>query len=98
VAAVGALFLLWAPVLPRWTRGVSEISLRFVEGAKAEEWPRSVRWGAAEEPVEVVRSWLDEREGVRRRCYRLRLQDGTELDVSSVQPDGDWRIDRERED
>ncbi len=57
-----------------------------------------MRWGGAEEPVEVVRSWLDEREGVRRRCFRLRLQDGTELDVSSVQPDGDWRIDRERED
>ncbi|MGZ4148742.1 MAG: MFS transporter [Actinomycetota bacterium] len=98
VATVGVAFLLWAPVLPRWTRGVPEIRLRFVEGAKAEEWPRSVQWGAAEEPVEVVRSWLDEREGVRRRCFRLRLQDGTELDVSAVQPDGPWRIDRERED
>jgi MFS family permease len=98
VAAVGIAFLLWAPVLPRWLRGVPEIRLRFVEGARAEEWPRSIAWGAAEEPVQVRRSWLEERGGVRRRCFRLELADGTVLDVSSVEPDGPWRIDRERED
>lgn len=98
VAVVGAAFLLWAPVLPRWLRGVPEFRLRFVEGARAEEWPRAIAWGAAEEPVEVRRSWLEEREGVRRRCFRLELADGTVLDVSRVEPDGQWRIDRERED
>lgn len=98
VAVVGVVFLLWAPVLPRWIGGVSDIRLRFVEGARAEEWPRAIVWGAAEEPVEVRRAWLDEREGVRRRCFRLELADGTVLDVSAEEPDGRWRIDRERED
>ncbi|MGZ8620023.1 MAG: MFS transporter, partial [Actinomycetota bacterium] len=98
VAAVGIAFLLWAPVLPRWLRGVPEFRLRFAEGARAEEWPRAIAWGAAEEPVEVRRSWLEERDGVRRRCFRLELADGTVLDVSQVEPDGQWRIDRERED
>lgn len=98
VAAVGIAFLLWAPVLPRWLRGVHEFRLRFVEGARAEEWPRAIAWGAAEEPVEVLRSWLEERDGVRRRCFRLELADGTILDVSRTEPDGEWRIDRERED
>jgi hypothetical protein len=98
VAAVGIAFLLWAPVLPRWLHGVPEFRLRFVEGARAEEWPRAIAWGAAEEPVEVLRSWLEERDGVRRRCFRLELADGTVLDVSREEPDGDWRIDRERED
>jgi predicted MFS family arabinose efflux permease len=98
VAMVGLAFLLWAPVLPRWIRGVPEFRLRFVEGARGEEWPRAIAWGATEERVEVRRSWLEERGGVRRRCFRLELADGTVLDVSSVEPDGEWRIDRERED
>ena len=44
-ALIGIVFLLWAPVLPRWIRGVPEIRLRFHEGARAEEWPRAVRLG-----------------------------------------------------
>ena len=46
-------------------------------------------------PVEVVRSSLDERAGVRVRRYRLALADGTVLDVGRDEPDGDWRIERE---
>ncbi len=98
VILIGMVFLVWAPVLPRWVGGVPDIRLLFAEGGRAEEWPRALRWGAAEEPVEVVRSWLEERGGERRRCFRLSLQDGTILDVSRIEPDGNWTIDRERED
>jgi MFS family permease len=94
-ALVGVAFLLWVPVLPRWLARAPEIRLRFVEGARAEEWPRGVVWGGVEEPVEVVRSSLEERDGMRVRGFRLSLADGTVLDVSREEPDGDWRIDRE---
>jgi hypothetical protein len=97
VALVGVVFLLWTPVLPRWIGRTPEIVIRFSEGAKAEEWPRALAWGGVEEPVEVVRSWNEEREGVRMRRFRLSLQDGSLLDVSRVEPDGTWRIDREAE-
>ncbi|HVF08249.1 MAG TPA: hypothetical protein VNC60_06705, partial [Actinomycetota bacterium] len=94
-ALVGIAFLLWVPVLPRWLARAPEIRLRFTEGAGAEEWPRTVVWGGVEEPVDVVRSALDERDGVQTRRFRLALADGTVLDVSRDEPDGDWRIDRE---
>jgi predicted MFS family arabinose efflux permease len=98
VALVGIVFLAWAPVLPRWVGGVPDIRLVFADGGRAEESPRALRWGASEEPVEVVRGWLEERDGLRRRCFRLALLDGTVLDVSRLEPDGNWSIDRERED
>ena len=95
VALVGTAFLAWSPVLPRWIARSPEIVLRFYEGARAEEWPRAVRWGGVEETVEVDRSWLEEADGERRRCFRLTLQDGTVLQVSRLEPDGAWRLDRE---
>ncbi|MGZ8630406.1 MAG: MFS transporter [Actinomycetota bacterium] len=94
-ALIGVVFLLWVPVLPRWLAHAPEIRLRFAEGARAEEWPRTVVWGGVEEPVEVVRSSLDEHDGVRTRRFRLTLADGTVIDVSRDEPDGQWRIDRE---
>jgi MFS family permease len=97
VATVGVLFLLWAPVLPRWIGGVPVIRPIFVEGARAEEWPRAIRWGAAEEPVTVLRSWIDERGDGRFRCFRIRLDDGSILDIGSREPDGPWTVDRERD-
>jgi predicted MFS family arabinose efflux permease len=97
VATVGIVFLLWAPVLPRWIGRTPEIVIRFSEGARAEEWPRAVVWGGVEEPVEVIRSWNEQRNGVSMRRFRLALQDGAILDVSRVEPDGSWRIDREAE-
>jgi hypothetical protein len=81
-----------------WIGRVPEITLRFVSGAKAEEWPRSIEWGGVQEPVEVVRSGLVEREGTRFRAFRLALEDGSTLDVERAEPDGDWRIVREAED
>ena len=95
-AIVGVAFVCWTPALPRWIEKVPEIRLRFVEGARAQEWPRAVLWGGVEEQVEVERSWLDERDEVRRRRFRLRLQDGTRLDVSQLEPEGPWRLDEER--
>lgn len=95
VALIGAAFLLWAPVLPRWVARTPELSIRFYEGGRAEEWPRSVRWGGVEERVEVQRSWREERDGERRTCYRLALQDGTVIEVSRLEPSGAWRLDRE---
>ncbi len=98
VAVIALAFLLYAPVLPRWIGRAPEIRLRFYEGGRAEEWPRAVVWGGVEEPVEVRRTWLDERDGIRRRRFSLLLQDGTVLDVSRPDPGDRWSIDRERED
>jgi predicted MFS family arabinose efflux permease len=98
LATIGIVFLLWTPVLPRWIGRTPALVIRFHEGGKAEEWPRAVVWGEVEEPVDVVRSWREERDGVRLVGFRLALQDGSLLDVVRADPDGEWRIDREAED
>jgi MFS family permease len=95
VAIVGFVFLLWAPVLPRWIGRIPEVSLRFYAGARAEEEPRAIVWGGVEEAVEVERRSLEETDGIRRMRYRLRMQDGTTVDVSRVEPGGDWELERE---
>jgi predicted MFS family arabinose efflux permease len=95
VAVVGLVFLLWSPVLPRWIGHVPELTLRFYEGARAEEEPRAIVWGGVEESVEIERRSLEETDGVRRTRYRLRMQDGTVLDVAKVEPDGAWMLERE---
>ena len=95
VAIVGVLFILWSPVLPRWIGRIPELSLRFYEGARAEEEPRAVVWGGVEETVEVERRSLEETDGVRRTRYRLRMLDGTTIEVSKVEPDGVWTLERE---
>ena len=95
VAIVGLLFVLWSPVLPRWIGRIPELTLRFYEGARAEEEPRAVVWGGVEESVRVERRALEETDGVRRTRYRLRLQDGTVMDVAKVEPDGAWTLERE---
>jgi hypothetical protein len=94
---VGAAFLLWAPVVGRWFGKEPEILIRFIAGGRADETPRSILWGGAEEPVELVRTWREERDGQRRLAFRLALPDGTHLDVSRPEPDGPWRLDREDE-
>jgi len=96
VALIGVVFLLWSPVLPRWIGRSPEILIRFTEGGKAEEWPRSIEWGGVEETVEVVRSWLEERDGIRRTCFRLALRDGTVIDVSKPVDGTAWHVERER--
>jgi len=95
VAIVGVVFVLWAPVLPRWIGRTPELRLRFYEGGRAEEDPRAVVWGGVEEDVEVERRWLDERDGERRMRYRLAMRDGTVIEVSRGDADTGWRLDRE---
>jgi MFS family permease len=97
VAFVGVVFILWSPVLPRWIGRVPELTLRFYEGSRAEEDPRSVVWGGVEETVEVEQRSLEETGGVRRTRYRLRMLDGTTIDVSKVEPDGAWTLEREHD-
>ena len=95
LAIVGIVFLLWPPVIGRWYGREPELEIRFVAGGRADESPRAIVWGGAEEPVEVVRTWREERDGERRLAFRLALADGMELDVSRPEPDGPWRLDRE---
>jgi predicted MFS family arabinose efflux permease len=95
LAVVGIAFLLWAPVVARWYGREPELTIRFSAGGRADETPRSIVWGGAEEPVELIRTWREERIGARRLAFRLALADGTELDVSRPEPDGPWRLDRE---
>jgi MFS family permease len=93
VAACGALFLAWTPVLPRWATRPQWVGLRFHAGGRADEVPRSVVVAGAEEPVVVLGSWLEDRAGMRVRRFRLRSVDGV-VDVAA--PDGArrWRIER----
>ncbi|MEW6059051.1 MAG: MFS transporter [Actinomycetota bacterium] len=95
VGLIGVVFLLWAPVLPIWIARTPELSIRFYEGAKAEEWPRALLWGGVEETVEVKRSWLEERNGKRLVCFRLAMEDGTVIEVSKPEGATSWHLDRE---
>jgi hypothetical protein len=97
VAVTGLVFLAWTPVVPRWIAGTHGPEIRFYEGGRAEEWPRAIVRGGVEEGVEVVRSWREERDGIRLACFRLALRDGTVLDVSKPEGERRWRIDRELE-
>jgi hypothetical protein len=40
---------------------------------------------------------VDDRDGVRRHRLRLRLLDGSVLDLVRIEPDGAWEIERERD-
>ncbi len=95
LAAVGVAFLLWVPVIGRWYGREPELTIRFYAGGRADEEPRSIVWGGVEEPVEVITTWREERDSERRLAFRLALLDGTELDVSRLEPHGPWRLDRE---
>ncbi|HSL11997.1 MAG TPA: MFS transporter [Actinomycetota bacterium] len=97
IAVVAIAFVLWAPVLPRWIGGRPALRIRFVEGGSAEERPVAIAWGDVVEPVDLLDERLDERDAERRRRLRLRLQDGTVLDVSRRLAGGEWEVDRERE-
>jgi hypothetical protein len=45
--------------------------------------------------VEVERSWREERAGTRLLCFRLRLPDGSRIEVSRPEEGDRWRLDRE---
>jgi MFS family permease len=83
--AVGVVFVVWSPVLPRMVGRRPQIDLE-LDAAGA---PVALRWGAAREPVEVLAA-----DGER---YRLRLEDGSEIDVRRAVRAPGWRVLRERE-
>jgi MFS family permease len=95
VAGVGALFLAWTPWILRWLQRSGTIEVRSYAGSHADETPRSVVMGGEEVPVEVERSWREERAGLRLLCFRLALPDGTRIEVSRTEDGGPWRLDRE---
>jgi predicted MFS family arabinose efflux permease len=95
VALVGLVFVLWTPVLPRWIGRRAEILLRFVEGAAAPGSPRAIVWGGVEEDVEVLLSGREDREGSPMETFRLRLRDGTILDVARRPDEDAWHLEAE---
>jgi len=95
VAAVAIAFLAWAPVLPRWLRGRRPIDVVFASEGLGP--PVAVRWGGAEESVEVLRTSTEMRDGARRHRLQLRLLDGSVLDLARDEPGGGWEIERERD-
>jgi MFS family permease len=94
VAAVGAVYLLWTPVLPLWLRRAQWVRVKFYAGGRADETPRAIEIGGEEQPVEVLGSWEEEAGGVRRRRFRLEDSDGTLMEIAS-DPSGRWRLERQ---
>jgi hypothetical protein len=99
VAAAGALFLAWTPVVPRWIRRPRWVSVRFAAGGSADETPRAVVVGGEEEPVRVVsaRRELMTVAGapVHRRRFVLRTQDGATMEITGGDGDRRWRLERD---
>jgi MFS family permease len=95
LALCGLTFIVWIPVLLRWLRRAATITVRTYAGARADESPRSVVWAGVEEPVEIERSWREERAGRRLLCFRLRLPEGNRIEVSKAETEDRWRLDRE---
>jgi MFS family permease len=99
VAAVGLAYLLWSPVPPVWTARPRWVKLRFYEGGAAEETPRTITIGGEEQAVEMVGSWrevLTERATpVARRRLRLRVADGSGVEVVQLDGDTRWRVEKD---
>ena len=95
LASVGAAYLLWSPVVPWWTSRPQRVRLRFYEGGRAEEVPRAVSFAGEEQEVEPEQSWVEERNGVRRRRFRLRLADGSRMEIAGASDGGRWLLERE---
>jgi MFS family permease len=98
VSIAGVLYVLWTPVLPWWLRRPRWVTMRFHAGGRADEVPRAVVIGGAEESIEVVWSRYEALTGgstVRRRRFRLRGEDGEIMEVSGVDGDERWRLERD---
>jgi MFS family permease len=95
VGLTGALYLLWTPIPSWWVARPRWVQVRFYEGGRAEEVPRSVDLGGEEETVEVLRSWTEDRSGIRLTRYRLRLSGGSVIDIVGGGGERRWRIERE---
>lgn len=88
----GGLALLAGGIFAR-SRDDGSIEVRAYAGARGDESPREVvRHGRTFTVSEVERSWHEERAGQRLLVFRLRLEDGSRLQVARW-PDA-WRLDR----
>jgi MFS family permease len=81
-----------ALALERWRRRVPEpLEVRSYAGSRGDETPREVVLDGETLAVEEVeRSWEEDRDGRRLRCFRLRLADGTRVQVSLGET---WELD-----
>jgi MFS family permease len=94
VAAVGAVYLAWSPVLPRWVRRPQWVRVRFYAGATADEVPRAVEVAGEEQPVEMLASFAEVRGGRSLRRFRVRDQEGGVFDIASEPETGRWQVER----
>lgn len=92
---VGILYLAWTPALPWWMRRPHQVEVRFYAGGRADEVPRALVIGGEEERVELLKSWTDEREGVRRRRFLVQAADGSRFELAGGDREGTWRIEQE---
>jgi hypothetical protein len=95
LAGTGLIYLIWTPVLPLWVRRPQRVWVRFYAGGRADEVPRSLSIAGEEEPVEVMRASVEERDGVRQRRFLLRTADGERVEIAAHEgdPTGPWRIE-----
>jgi hypothetical protein len=93
VILAAVLALSAAAGLRRWRRRIPEpIEVRTYAGSRGDEVPREVVLGGRTLVVdEVERSWREERGGERLLCFRVRLEDGTRIQVSLGET---WSLDR----
>jgi hypothetical protein len=93
VAAAGAAYLAWTPVLPWWVRRPQWVRLRFYAGGRADEVPQAIDVAGDEEPVELLASSTEDRMGVRVRRFRVRTADGTVANVFGTEGEDRWRVE-----
>jgi MFS family permease len=85
MVVVGAVFLVWTPVLPAIVSHRPQIDLRL----DALGVPIGLQWGATHEPVVVLAAG--------ELGYRLELEDGSVIDVRRADRRPGWTVLRERE-
>jgi predicted MFS family arabinose efflux permease len=95
VAAAGVALVLWVPLIRWWLARAASLTVRMYAGGRGDEVPRAVQLGGVEELVDVERSWHEDRAGIRLLCFRLRLADGSRIEISKAEGEMRWRLDRE---
>ena len=93
IGVIGVIYLAWTPVLPAWVRRPRWAEMSFYAGGKADEVPRTISVAGEEEPVEMVRSWTEERDGQRLRGFRVRTSSGERMDLVAGPGSSRWRIE-----
>lgn len=88
---IGAVYLLWSPVLPWWAGRRQRVGVRFYAGGRADEVPRAIVVGGQDEPVQVLGSWTEEANGTRRRRFRVRGPDSV-MDLVEEGDKGRWVV------